>query len=252
LLLAGLATPLVVSVHSIVSSDFATSVLPGWHSTVFPPYFVTGAIFSGMAMVLTLMLIARKVMHLEDYITVRHVDAMGKLVLATSCLVGLSYAIEFFTALQSPNRYEYYTFVNRVLGPLGWGFAIMVACNVLLPQLFWVRRIRTNLLVVWVLSILVNVGMWFERFVIIVTSLERDFLPSSWTGYIPTSIEIVTLAGSFGLFFTCFLLFCRFLPMIAIAEVKGVLGYGRVVAHEMVKGGEPEREPLELANSLTS
>jgi molybdopterin-containing oxidoreductase family membrane subunit len=252
LLLAGLATPLVVSVHSIVSSDFATSVLPGWHSTVFPPYFVAGAIFSGMAMVLTLMLIARKVMHLEDYITARHVDAMGKLVLATSCLVGLSYAIEFFTALQSPNRYEYYTFVNRVLGPLGWGFAIMVACNVLLPQLFWMRRIRTNLLVVWVLSILVNVGMWFERFVIIVTSLERDFLPSSWTGYIPTSIEIATLAGSFGLFFTCFLLFCRFLPMIAIAEVKGVLGYGRVIVDETVKEDEPERQPLAVAHTLTS
>jgi molybdopterin-containing oxidoreductase family membrane subunit len=240
LLLAGLATPLVVSVHSIVSSDFATSVLPGWHSTVFPPYFVAGAIFSGMAMVLTLMLIARKVMHLEDYITVRHVEAMSKLVLVTSSLVGLSYAIEFFTALQSPNRYEYYTFVNRVLGPLGWGFAIMVACNVLLPQLLWVRRIRTNLLVVWGLSILINVGMWFERFIIIVTSLERDFLPSSWTDYIPTSVEVATLAGSFGLFFTCFLLFCRFLPVIAMAEVKGVLGYGRTAVPEKVLVRERE------------
>jgi molybdopterin-containing oxidoreductase family membrane subunit len=226
LLLAGLATPLVVSVHSIVSTDFATSVLPGWHTTLFPPYFVAGAIFSGMAMVLTLMLIARKVMHLENYITVRHVDAMGKLVLATSGLVGLSYAIEFFTALQSPNRYEYYAFVNRALGPLGWGFWIMVACNVLLPQLLWVRRIRTNLPLLWVLAILVNVGMWFERFIIIVTSLERDFLPSSWAEYAPTSIELATLAGSFGLFFTCFLLFCRFLPMIAMAEIKGVLSYG--------------------------
>jgi molybdopterin-containing oxidoreductase family membrane subunit len=226
LLLAGLATPLVVSVHSIVSTDFATSVLPGWHTTLFPPYFVAGAIFSGMAMVLTLMLIARKVMHLENYITVRHVDAMGKLVLATSGLVGLSYGIEFFTALQSPNRYEYYAFVNRALGPLGWGFWIMVACNVLLPQLLWLRRIRTNLPVLWVLAILVNVGMWFERFIIIVTSLERDFLPSSWADYAPTYVELATLAGSFGLFFTCFLLFCRFLPMIAMAEIKGVLGYG--------------------------
>jgi molybdopterin-containing oxidoreductase family membrane subunit len=253
LLLAGLATPLVVSVHSIVSSDFATSLLPGWHSTVFPPYFVAGAIFSGMAMVLTLMLIARKVMHLEDYITVRHVDAMGKLVLVTSSLVGLSYAIEFFTALQSPNRYEYYTFVSRVLGPLGWGFAIMVACNVLLPQLFWVRRIRTNLLLVWGISILVNVGMWFERFVIIVTSLERDFLPSNWTGYMPTSIELATLAGSFGLFFTCFLLFCRFLPVIAMAEIKGVLGYGRTAPNEKVTADESERLPaLSVAPSLTS
>jgi molybdopterin-containing oxidoreductase family membrane subunit len=241
LLLAGLATPLVVSVHSIVSSDFATSVLPGWHSTIFPPYFVAGAIFSGLAMVLTLMLIARKVMHLEDYITVRHVDAMTKLILATGSLVALSYAIEFVTALQSPNRYEYYTFVNRVLGPLGWGFGIMVACNVLVPQLFWFRRIRNNLALVWCLTILVNVGMWFERFIIIVTSLERDFLPSSWTDYMPTSIELATLAGSFGLFFSCFLLFCRFLPVIAMAEVKGVLGYGRAVEREKAKECEGER-----------
>jgi molybdopterin-containing oxidoreductase family membrane subunit len=227
LLLAGLATPLVVSVHSIVSSDFATAVLPGWHATIFPPYFVAGAIFSGMAMVLTLMLIARKVMHMEDYITVRHVDAMGKIVLATSGLVGLSYAIEFFTALQSPDPYERFTFLNRALGPLAWGFGIMVVCNVLLPQLLWMGKVRTNLVAVWGLSILINVGMWFERFIIIVSSLERDFLPSSWADYAPTSIEIATFAGSFGLFFTCFLLFCRFLPMIAMAEVKGVLKYGR-------------------------
>jgi molybdopterin-containing oxidoreductase family membrane subunit len=179
-----------------------------------------------MAMVLTLMLIARKVMHLEDYITVRHVDAMGKIVLATSGMVGLSYAIEFFAALQSPNPYERFTFLNRALGPLAWGYAIMVACNVLLPQLLWLRRFRTNLAAVWVLSILINVGMWFERFVIITTSLERDFVPSTWADYAPTSVELATLAGSFGLFFTCFLLFCRFLPMIAMAEVKGVLGHG--------------------------
>jgi molybdopterin-containing oxidoreductase family membrane subunit len=232
LLLAGLATPLVVSVHSIVSSDFATSVLPGWHSTIFPPYFVTGAIFSGMAMVLTLMLIARKVMHLEDYITIRHVDAMGKLVLATGSLVGLSYAIEIFTALESPNRYEYYTFLNRFVGPLGWGFGIIVVCNVGLPQLLWIHRVRTNLTLVWLLSIFINVGMWFERFIIIVTSLERDFLPSSWADYAPTYVELATLAGSFGLFFTCFLLFCRVLPMIAMAEVKGVLHYGHADAKE--------------------
>jgi len=224
LLLAGLAAPLVVSVHSIVSSDFATSVLPGWHATIFPPYFVAGAIFSGMAMVLTLMLIARKVMHLEDYITPRHVDAMGKIVLATSGMVALAYAIEFFAALRSPNSYEYFTFMNRARGPLGWGYWIMVACNVLLPQLLWFRRFRAQLLAVWVLTIFINVGMWFERFIIITSSLERDFLPSSWAGYAPTLIELATLAGSFGLFFTCFLLFCRFLPMIAMAEIKGVLG----------------------------
>jgi molybdopterin-containing oxidoreductase family membrane subunit len=223
LLLAGLATPLVVSVHSVVSTDFAAALLPGWHSTIFPPYFVTGAIFSGMAMVLTLMLLVRKAMHLEDYITPRHVDAMTKLVLVTSCLVGLSYAIEFFTALYNGNPYESFTFLNRALGPLAWGFAIMVACNVLLPQLFWFRRVRHQFLAVFLISILVNIGMWMERFIIIVGSLERDFLPSSWSSYVPTLIEIGTLLGSFGLFFTCFLVFCRLLPVIAMAEVKGVL-----------------------------
>ena len=148
---------------------------------------------------------------------------MSKIVLATSGMVGLAYAIELFTALQSPNPYEYFTFLNRALGPLAWGYWIMVACNVLLPQLLWFPRFRSNLLAVWVLSIFINVGMWFERFIIITTSLERDYLPSSWAEYVPTSIEIATLLGSFGLFFTCFLLFCRFLPMIAMAEIKGVL-----------------------------
>jgi Ni/Fe-hydrogenase subunit HybB-like protein len=232
LLLAGLATPLVVSVHSVVSSDFAASLLPGWHSTIFPPYFVTGAIFSGLAMVLTLMLIARKVMCLEDYITARHVDAMAKLVLATSGLVGLAYAAEAFTALYSGDPYEYFTLLNRARGPLCWGYWIMVACNVLLPQLLWWRRMRTNFLAVFVLSVFVNIGMWLERFIIIVSSLERDFLPSSWMDYVPTSIEVATLAGSFGLFFTCFLIFCRFLPVIAMAEVKGILEPGREAAKE--------------------
>jgi molybdopterin-containing oxidoreductase family membrane subunit len=233
LLLAGLATPLVISVHSIVSSDFATSVLPGWHATIFPPYFVAGAIFSGMAMVLTLMLIARKVMHLHDYITVRHIGAMSKIVLATSGMVGLAYAIEFFNAMQSPNAYEQFAFRNRALGPLAWGYWIMVACNVLLPQLLWLPRFRANLAAVWVLSIAINVGMWFERFIIITTSLERDFVPSSWADYAPTLVEVATLAGSFGLFFTCFLLFCRFLPMIAMAEIKGVLDHAPVAAGEV-------------------
>jgi molybdopterin-containing oxidoreductase family membrane subunit len=223
MLLAGLATPLVVSVHSVVSTDFAVAQMPGWHTTIFPPYFVAGAIFSGLAMVLTLMLLARKTMHLEDYITLRHVGAMTKLIIVTSCLVGLAYTIEFFTAFTSNQRYERFTFFNRALGPLGWAFAIMVACNVLIPQLFWFRGVRTNLLAVFAISILINVGMWFERFVIIVGSLERDFLPSSWSDYFPTTIELATLAGSFGLFFTCFLLFCRCLPFIAMAEVKGVL-----------------------------
>jgi molybdopterin-containing oxidoreductase family membrane subunit len=226
LLLAGLATPLVVSVHSVVSTDFAVAQMPGWHATIFPPYFVAGAIFSGLAMVLTLMLLARKVMHFEDYITPRHVGAMSKLVIATSCIVGLSYAIEFFTALYSGNPYESFTFLNRALGPLNWGFAIMVLCNVLIPQLLWFPQVRSRMLAVFVISILINIGMWMERFVIIAGTLERDFLPSTWSGYVPTVVEIATLLGSFGLFFTCFLLFCRLLPFIAMAEVKGVLEKG--------------------------
>jgi molybdopterin-containing oxidoreductase family membrane subunit len=227
LLLAGLATPLVISVHTIVSWDFATSVIPGWHSTIFPPYFVAGAIFSGMAMVLTLMLIARKTMRLEHYITLRHVDVMTKIILLTGSMVALAYATEFFTAAYSGNQYEQFAFLNRAGGPFGWAFGIMVFCNVLVPQTFWSKRARSNLTFVFIASLLVNVGMWFERFVIIMTSLHRDFLIASWADYAPTSIEIATLAGSFGLFFTCFLLFCRFIPMIAMGEVKGVLSYGR-------------------------
>jgi Ni/Fe-hydrogenase subunit HybB-like protein len=226
LLLAGLATPLVVSVHSVVSTDFAAALLPGWHTTLLPPYFVAGAIFSGLAMVLTLMLVARKTMHLEAYITTRHVDAMTKLVLATSGLVGLAYVTEVFTAFYSGNYYEHFAMLNRLGGTLAWGYWLMVVCNVLIPQLFWLRQVRTSLVAVFVISVLVNVGMWFERFIIIVTSLERDFLPSSWSDYAPTYVELATLAGSFGLFFTCFLLFCRFLPTIAIAEVKGILDAG--------------------------
>jgi len=234
LLLAGLATPLVFSVHTIVSFDFATSVIPGWHTTIFPPYFVAGAIFSGLAMVLTLMLIARKTMRLESYITRRHVGAMCKLIIAMGGVVGTAYATEFFIAWYSGNEYEQFTFVNRAFGPYYWAYWTMVSCNVLVPQLFWFKKIRENLLVVWILSLFINVGMWFERFVIIVTSLHRDFLPSSWSYYTPTKIEIATLLGSFGLFFTLFLLFCRFLPVIAMGEIKGVLGYGR-----NKKGGTP-------------
>ncbi|MCP4006215.1 MAG: polysulfide reductase NrfD, partial [bacterium] len=215
LLLAGLATPLVFSVHTIVSMDFATSLIPGWHTTVFPPYFVSGAIFSGLAMVLTLMLIARKTMHLEDYITPRHVGAMCKLIIATGGIVATAYATEFFIAWYSGNEFEHFVFMNRALGPYAWAYWTMVSCNVLVPQFFWFSKIRKNLMVVWILSIFINIGMWFERFVIIVTSLHRDFLPSSWSYYVPTKIEIATLLGSFGLFFTLFLLFCRFLPVIA-------------------------------------
>ena len=231
LLLAGLGTPLVISVHTIVSWDFATSVIPGWHATIFPPYFVAGAIFSGIAMVLTLMIVARKTMHLEDYITLRHVDIMCKLIIATGGIVGLAYATEFFTALYSGSAYEQFVFLNRAAGPLSWTYWTMVGCNVLTPQFLWFKRIRSNLVIVFILSLFINVGMWFERFVIIVTSLHRDFLPSSWASYAPTYVEIGTLAGSFGLFFTLFLLFVRFVPVIAIGEVKAV------VAHDTGLGG---------------
>ncbi len=231
MLLAGLATPLVVSVHTIVSWDFATAVIPGWHATIFPPYFVAGAIFSGMAMVLTLMIVARKVMSFENYITLRHIDVMCKLIILTSSIVALAYGTEFFTAQYSGNRYEKFVFLNRAFGPFAWAYWTMVCCNVAVPQLLWFRRVRSNVIVVFVVSLLINVGMWFERFVIIVTSLHRDYLPSNWADYRPTTIEVATLFGSFGLFFTCFLIFCRILPMIAMAEVKGV------AAHERAKRG---------------
>jgi molybdopterin-containing oxidoreductase family membrane subunit len=226
LLLAALGTPLVLSVHTIVSTDFATAVVPGWHTTIFPPYFVAGAIFSGMAMVLTLMLVARKTMRLEDYITPRHIDAMCSLVILTSGMVGLAYATEFFVAYYSASPYEQFAFYNRARGPLAWGYWIMVACNVLIPQALWFTAVRRNLLGVFAISILINVGMWFERFIIIVASLQRDYLPSAWSDYAPTSIEVATFIGTLGLFFTMFLLFCRFIPVIAIAEVKGVLRQG--------------------------
>jgi len=226
-LLAGLAAPLVFSVHTIVSFDFATSVIPGWHSTIFPPYFVCGAIFSGFAMVLTLMIIVRKVMRFEDYITIRHLEAMCKVTLLTSCIVGLAYATELFSAWYSANRYERFMVLNRIAGPYWFGFTVMILCNVVFPQLLWFKKIRTSPAVIFVIAIAINIGMWFERFVIIVTSLHRDFLQSSWAMYKPTYVEVGTLIGSFGLFFTCFFLFCRFLPMIAASEIKGIRKYGR-------------------------
>ena len=221
--LAGLATPLVISVHSIVSMDFATSILPGWHTTIFPPYYVAGAVFSGFAMVLTLLIITRKVMNLEHYITLGHIEAMCKIILLTGSIVGLAYATESFIAWYSGNPYEQYAFMNRIKGPYGPAYAIMVSCNVIIPQLLWNKKIRRCIPLLFVLSLLINVGMWFERFVIIVVSLHRDFLPSSWVMYKPTIYELGTLTGTFGLFFTLFLLFVRFLPVIAMSEVKGVL-----------------------------
>jgi molybdopterin-containing oxidoreductase family membrane subunit len=223
LLLAALATPLVLSVHSIVSMDFAVSQLPGWHTTIFPPYFVAGAIFSGFAMVVTLMVICRAAFKLEKIITLRHFDYMAKVILLTGCMVGYAYSLEFFTAWYSGNPYEIFTFTNRALGPYAWAYWTMVSCNVLSPQIFWFARARTNIKVLFGVSILVNIGMWFERFVIIVTSLHRGFLPSSWGYFRPTIWDVSCLLGSFGLFFTMFCLFVRFVPMVATAEVKGVL-----------------------------
>ncbi len=222
LILAGLSTPLVLSVHSIVSLDFAVSQLPGWHTTIFPPYFVAGAIFSGFGMVLTLLIPIRKLCGLEDIITKRHVELMCKVTLATGSIVGYAYGMEVFIAWYSGNPYERYAFWNRAFGPYWWAYWIMIACNVVIPQLFWFRKVRQNMLVVWILSVLVNVGMWFERFVIVVTTLAREFLPANWGFYAPTWVDICTYLGTFGLFFTFFLLFMRFLPVIAIAEVKGV------------------------------
>ncbi len=223
LILAAIATPLVLSVHSIVSFDFATSNLPGWHTTIFPPYFVAGAIFSGFAMVLTLLIIARKIFGLEDFITIRHLENMNKFILATGTMVGYAYAMEFFMAWYSGNQYEAFAFINRAFGPYSWAYWIMVSCNVISPQFFWSKKLRTSIPVMFIISIFVNIGMWFERFVITVTSLHRDFLPSSWDYYSPTWVDILTFVGSFGLFFFLFLLFLKFLPMISISEVKAVM-----------------------------
>lgn len=223
LILAGISTPLVLSVHSIVSMDFATSLVPGWHTTIFPPYFVAGAIFSGFGMVLTLLIIAREVMNYKDYITEGHLDAMAKIVMLTGTMVGMAYITEFFVAAYSQVEYEQYAFLNRAFGPYWWSYWIMMSCNLLAPQVFWIKKARTNPLVLFIMSIIVNIGMWFERFVIIVTSLHRDYLPSSWAMYTPTFIEVSILIGSFGLFFFLFFLFIKFLPSINMAEVKSIL-----------------------------
>ncbi len=223
LILAALATPLVFSVHTIVSFDFATSIMPGWHTTIFPPYFVIGAIFSGFAMVLTLMVFMRQVFNLKNYITINHMEAMAKIIMLTGMLVGLAYSTEFFVAWYSGSEYEGFVFRNRAFGPYGWSYFIMFTCNAIIPQFFWIKKIRRNPYTLLVIAILVNVGMWFERYVIIVTSLHRDFLPSSWGMYHMTFFDWSILIGSFGLFFTLFLLFVRFLPSIAMSEVKGVM-----------------------------
>ena len=222
LILAGLATPLVLSVHTIVSFDFAVSILPGWHTTIFPPYFVAGAIFSGFAMVQNSLIVIRKVFDMEDLIPLKTLETMNKIILLTGTMVGYAYSMEFFIAWYSGSQPEFFTFVNRAFGPYAWAYWTMFSCNVFIPQLFWIKKIRTSIVPMFIIAIFVNVGMWFERFVIVVTSLSRDFLPSSWAYYRPTITDFAILIGSFGLFFTCVLLFTRFLPSISIAEIKAV------------------------------
>ena len=223
LLLAGLSTPLVLSVHTIVSFDFAVANLPGWHTTIFPPYFVAGAIFSGFGMVLTLLLPLRSLFGLHDLITQGHIDNICKITLATGTMVGYAYSMEFFIAWYGANSYESFAFINRAFGNYWWAYWIMVSCNVISPQLFWFKKIRDNTPLVWIISIFVNIGMWFERFVIANTTLSRDFLPSSWGYYSPTVVDIFTFAGTFGFFSVLFLLFIRFLPLMPMAEVKMVM-----------------------------
>jgi len=227
LVLAGLATPLVLSVHTIVSMDFATSVIPGWHTTIFPPYFVAGAIFSGFAMVQSLLIITRKVLHLEDYITVGHIEAMNKVIVLTGTIVGFAYISELFVAWYSQNPYEWWAFRQsrvNIFSPYGWAYYGMMFCNVVSPQLFWSRKLRRNITFTFFMAVLVNIGMWFERFVIIVTSIYRDYLPSSWSTYYSPSIwEIGFFLGTFGLFFTCYFLFAKYFPVIAVAEIKAIL-----------------------------
>ena len=247
LVLAGLATPLVLSVHTIVSFDFATSVIPGWHTTIFPPYFVAGAIFSGFAMVQTLLLVTRKVLNLEDYITLEHIEVMNKVIVLTGSIVGIAYLTELFIAWYSHVEYEWFAFrYNRVdlSSPYGWAYYLMMGCNVLSPQIFWFRKMRRNLYVTFFMSIIVNIGMWFERFVIIVTSIYRDYLPSSWTTYYrPTIWEVGFYLGTFGLFFTCYFLFSKFMPVIAAAEIKHILKKsGESYKEKMV---ELDKEPVE-------
>ena len=224
MLLAGISTPLVLSVHSIVSTDFATSILPGWHTTIFPPYFVAGAIFGGFAMVLMLMIPSRELFpYMKNMITARHLENMAKIITVTGSMVGFAYAMEFFIAWYSGNEYEKFCFINRATGPYWWAYWTMIFCNVVSPQLFWFRFARTSAFWIFVVSTFVTIGMWFERFVIIVSSLHRTFLTSSWGMFYPTPVDILTFVGTLGIFGTLFLLFLRFLPVFAMSEVKNVL-----------------------------
>jgi len=224
LLLGGLTAPLVVSVHSIVSMDFATSLVPGWHTTIFPPYFVIGAIFSGFGMVLTLMIIVRKIFKYEDFVTQGHLDAITRILTFISLIMGTAYLTELFIAWYGGTEYEMFTFMkNRITGDYTFAFWAMITCNAIIPQFFWFKKIRQNLTLVFIISLIINIGMWFERYVIVVTSLSKDFLPSSWAEYHPTIWDKMLFLGTLGIFLLGILLFFRFIPMMAISELKGIL-----------------------------
>ena len=232
LLLAGLATPLVLSVHSIVSFDFSIAILPGWHSTIFPPYFVAGAIYSGFAMVLNIVIPLRKIYRLEGLITMRHLNNMANVLLATGMMVSYGYIMEAFMAWYSDDDFEWFMMLNRAFGPYGWIFWALMLFNVIIPQLLWSRRIRTNLIALFFVALAVNIGMWLERFVIVITSLHRDFVPSSWQMYYPTMWDWATLAGTIGLFLTLLLLFVRFLPMISMTEMRELISEKKEEKHD--------------------
>ena len=237
LLLAGLSTPLVVSVHTIVSFDFAVGIVPGWHTTIFPPYFVAGAVYSGFAMVLTLMIPVRKFYGMEDFITMRHLNNMAKLTLTTGMIVGYGYLMEAFYGWYSSNTYEFFMIKNRMLGPYAPAYWMLIFCNIITPQFLWFKRIRTSIFKLWIISLIVNVGMWLERFVIVVTSLHRDFLPSSWQMYYPTIWDIFTYVGTLGFFMTAIFLFVRVLPMVSIFEI-------RMLLPSPLRVKEPAKEPV--------
>jgi hypothetical protein len=240
LVLAGLSTPLVLSVHTIVSFDFATSVIPGWHTTIFPPYFVAGAIFSGFAMVQTLMILTSiSIPQLKNYITLQHIESMNKVIVLTGSIVGVAYLTELFIAWYSGYIYEQFAFYNRALGPYWWSYFAMMTCNVISPQFFWVKSFRRNLVITFILSIVVNIGMWFERFVIIVTSLHRDFIPSSWNYYSPSWVEVGDYIFTFGLFGVAYMIFMRVAPVVAIAEVKSIL---KTSGDQYVKANREHKE----------
>jgi Ni/Fe-hydrogenase subunit HybB-like protein len=228
LLLAGLATPLVLSVHSVISLDFSVALLPGWHTTIFPPYFVAGAIYSGFAMVLTLAIPIRRFYHLEDLITIRHIENCNKVMLATGLIVAYGYSTEVFMSWYSASHWEYFMMWNRMFGPIGWSYWTLITCNIALPQLLWARKLRTHVGFTFLMSLIINSGMWFERFVIIVTSLTRDYLPSSWGTYRATKWDYMTFAGTLGLFTFLFFLFIRFLPMIPMSELRLMLPQSKV------------------------